>query len=63
MSAILDEHLPALPSDLTPEWLGSKLGHKIHSVENTRTIWGTASKLFYTISYENDSSEERPTQI
>ncbi|KAK1244289.1 hypothetical protein MKX07_003088 [Trichoderma sp. CBMAI-0711] len=57
------EQLPAVPSDITPEWLGEKLGHKIKSIENTSNIWGTASKLFYTITYEEESSEERPQHI
>ena len=57
------ETLPILPADLTPEWFSAKLGHKIKSVENTRNIWGTASKLFYTITYEDESSEDRPTNI
>lgn len=58
------EHLPAVPSDLTPEWFGEKLGHKIKAVENTRNIWGTASKLFYTITYEDgESRSDRPTHV
>lgn len=57
------EQLPALPSDITPQWLGDKLGHRVKSIENTSNIWGTASKLFYTITYENESSEERPKHI
>lgn len=63
MSETAGEQLPAIPEDLTPEWLGAKLGHKIKSVENTRSIWGTGSKLFYTIAYEHESSDERPTHI
>jgi hypothetical protein len=63
MSTWNSEQLPALPSDLTPEWFEAKLGHKIRSVENSRNIWGTASKLFYTITYENESQEERPTDV
>ncbi|KAI1851352.1 hypothetical protein JX266_003427 [Neoarthrinium moseri] len=63
------EALPALPSDITVEWLGSKLRHKVKSIENTHSIWGTASKLFYAITYEedetdkNDDGEGRPTHI
>lgn len=58
------EKLPALPEDITAEWLGSKLGHKVKSIDRTRAIWGTASKLFYTITYEDeDEAGERPTQI
>jgi hypothetical protein len=59
------EKLPALPAELTPEWFGSKLGHKVKSVENTRNIWGTASKLFYTITYEDEAAAgvERPEHV
>lgn len=63
MSSTENEQLPALPSDLTAEWFGAKLGHEVKSVENTRNIWGTASKLFYTITYEHESSEERPKHV
>ncbi len=63
MSDAAVEQLPALPSDLTSEWLGAKLGHKIKSAENIRNIWGTASKLFYAITYEHESGDERPTHI
>lgn len=63
MSGSASEQLPALPSDLTPKWFGAKLGHKVKSAENTRNIWGTASKLFYTITYEDESSDEKPTYV
>ncbi|EFX04963.1 aminoglycoside phosphotransferase [Grosmannia clavigera kw1407] len=63
MSEITIEQLPAIPADVTVEWLGSKLGHKIKSIENTRNVWGTASKLFYTITYEDESTEDRPEHI
>ncbi|KAK3493501.1 kinase-like domain-containing protein [Neurospora crassa] len=61
------QQLPTVPSEITPEWLGSKLGHKIKSIKHTRSIWGTGSKLFYTITYEddndNDNHPSRPTHI
>jgi hypothetical protein len=63
MPRISNEQLPALPSDLTSDWLGSRLGHKIKLAENTHTIWGTASKLFFSITYEQESTDERPTHI
>lgn len=65
MSTTTTEELPLVPEGITPEWLGAKLGHKIKSVENTRNIWGTASKLFYTITYEdgNDADKSRPKHI
>ncbi|PNP40523.1 hypothetical protein TGAMA5MH_07520 [Trichoderma gamsii] len=58
------EQLPAVPSDITAEWLGAKLGQKIKSIENTHNIWGTGSKLFYTITYEDESSSKpRPSHV
>lgn len=59
------QQLPTVPSEITPEWLSPKLGHKIKSLEHTRSIWGTGSKLFYTITYadDNHSSSTRPTHI
>ncbi|KAI9148887.1 hypothetical protein HJFPF1_10930 [Paramyrothecium foliicola] len=62
-TAETQEQLPVLPADLTPEWFSAKLGHKVKSVENTRNIWGTASKLFYTITYEDESTDSRPTDV
>ncbi|KAK4112477.1 hypothetical protein N656DRAFT_709302 [Canariomyces notabilis] len=65
-SASDSEQLPALPSDLSPDWFGAKLGHKVKSAEHTRSIWGTASKLFYTITYDEDESSgeaERPKYV
>ncbi|KAK6193571.1 hypothetical protein LQW54_012320 [Pestalotiopsis sp. IQ-011] len=58
--------LPALLSEVTAEWLSSKLGHEVRSIENTRNIWGTASKLFYAITYAEDdggASDKRPAHI
>ncbi|KAK3324803.1 kinase-like domain-containing protein [Cercophora scortea] len=64
MSNNTSDHLPAAPSDLTPDWLGAKLGHKIQSLENTRNIWGTGSKLFYTITYADATAEtNRPEHV
>lgn len=64
MAQATGEQLPALPADITPQWLGSKLGHKVKSIENTRNIWGTGSKLFYTITYEDEScNDDRPTHV
>lgn len=57
------EKLPATPSDITTSWLESCLGHKIKSIEKTRDIYGTASKLFYTLTYDDDTSHERPTHV
>ncbi|KAK4163370.1 kinase-like domain-containing protein [Cladorrhinum sp. PSN259] len=62
--AEIDEALPASPADITPEWLGSKLGQQVEKVEHTRSIWGTASKLFYDVTYYSSaSSSSGPKQI
>ncbi|TDZ39477.1 hypothetical protein C8035_v003328 [Colletotrichum spinosum] len=65
MSSSTEDDLPLLPTGITPEWLGAKLGHEIKSIENTRTIWGTGSKLFYTITYEDgfEDDDDRPKHI
>ncbi|KAF4435945.1 putative aminoglycoside phosphotransferase protein [Fusarium austroafricanum] len=57
--------LPALPEQVTAVWLGLVLGHKIESIELTRSILNaTASKLFFTIKYQDDNSDEdRPTNV
>lgn len=61
------EVLPAVPGDITARWLESKLGHKIRSVSLslTRSIFGTASKLFFTIEYADEVPDpnSRPTHI
>ena len=62
-SSTVDEQLPALPEQVTTEWLGQKLGHKISSATWTRSIFGTASKLFFTITYAEKDSSSRPTHI
>lgn len=59
------EELPSLPEEVTAQWLGSKLGHPIKSIVLTRTIFGTGSKLFFSIEYANDVADpsSRPTHI
>ncbi|KAK7954628.1 hypothetical protein PG996_015437 [Apiospora saccharicola] len=59
------EVLPTLPEHITPEWLSAKLNQKVKAIENTRNIWGTASKLFYAITYEDEEGDgsELPTDI
>lgn len=63
MSSSNETELPTLPEHVTAAWLGSKLGHKVKSAEMTRAIWGTESKLFYTLTYEEESAAERPIHI
>ncbi|CAJ2500762.1 Uu.00g036150.m01.CDS01 [Anthostomella pinea] len=57
--------LPATPKEVTATWLSSVLGTSIRSIELTKIQHGTASKLFYTVTYDDDShaAEQRPTQL
>ncbi|XDG02403.1 hypothetical protein ABKA04_002018 [Annulohypoxylon sp. FPYF3050] len=59
------EKLPAIPADVTAQWLESKLGHKIKSASLTRTIFGTGSKLFFSIEYAEETADplSRPMDI
>lgn len=59
------EPLPALPAEVTAEWLGSKLGHKVKAATMTRTIFGTASKLFFSIEYADEVTDpaSRPAHV
>ncbi|KAK4227409.1 kinase-like domain-containing protein [Podospora fimiseda] len=57
------EAFPAGPGDITPSWLSSKLGIKVSQLEHTRLIWGTESKLFYTVTYSEDAGEDLPKYI
>ncbi|KAI8949503.1 kinase-like domain-containing protein [Xylaria longipes] len=52
--------LPAVPDEVTPEWLYSILGVKVNSLKKTNELPGTATKLFFTA--KNDD-EERPLCI
>lgn len=59
------KQLPRLPAEVTAQWLGSKLGQEIKSVAMTRTIFGTGSKLFFSIEYADEVADPsvRPTHI
>ncbi|KAL1879318.1 hypothetical protein Daus18300_001900 [Diaporthe australafricana] len=69
MSATKYEWLPVLPEDVTVSWLGSVLGHNVKTADMTRAIWGTESKLFFTLTYDDaggddkTATEEKPTHI
>jgi hypothetical protein len=59
-----EEKLPLVPQDITTEWLSAKLGHDVESIIQTGAIWGTASKIFYALTYKDKSSQHnRPTHI
>ncbi|KAI5868219.1 kinase-like domain-containing protein [Durotheca rogersii] len=51
------ERLPAIPEEVTAQWLESKLGHKIKSVKMTRGVFGAAGKLFFDVEYEDDATD------
>ncbi|KAJ4267252.1 hypothetical protein NW762_003356 [Fusarium torreyae] len=57
--------LPTIPEQVTASWLGNVLGQKVKSVKLTRSVLNaTASKLFITIEYQYDNSEEdRPKHV
>ncbi|KAH6886335.1 kinase-like domain-containing protein [Thelonectria olida] len=57
--------LPAVPEEVTAEWLSSVLKLKVKSIELTKSVLNaTASKLFFTLTYEDDEEEaDRPTHV
>ncbi|KAI1250163.1 hypothetical protein MGN70_007215 [Eutypa lata] len=65
MSTPDNQQLPTVPEDVTASWLGHVLGQKVKSIELTDKILNaTASKLFYTITYEDeDNKTARPTYV
>jgi hypothetical protein len=59
------DELPALPEQVTAEWLSSVLKQPVKTATMTRTIFGTASKLFFTLEYSDEVADpkSRPTHI
>ncbi|KAI2466722.1 aminoglycoside phosphotransferase [Annulohypoxylon bovei var. microspora] len=59
------DRLPTIPAEVTAQWLESKLGHKIRSASLTRSIFGTASKLFFSVRYAEEVADpsSRPAEI
>ncbi|RYP25419.1 hypothetical protein DL767_008391 [Monosporascus sp. MG133] len=57
--------LPRTPEEVITSWLSSILGHKVKAIEMTKAIHTTASKLFFTIRYQDGiaKGESRPTHI
>jgi hypothetical protein len=47
--------LPVVPVDITAEWLTEVLKGKVKTVALDRIIPGTATKVFVTVTYEDDS--------
>ena len=65
MTVVATERLPLVPEEVTAEWLGSKLGHKIKMIAMTRTIFSTGSKVFFSIEYADDVADpsSRPSHV
>lgn len=69
MAAVPQEYthaeLPGLPEEVTAEWLSSVLKQPVKKATMTRTIFGTASKLFFSLEYEDEVADKtsRPTHI
>ncbi|OTB00381.1 hypothetical protein M426DRAFT_267706 [Hypoxylon sp. CI-4A] len=59
------EKLPAVPSEVTAKWLGSKLGHSIRSVSLTECKLGTGGTLFFSIEYADETPDaaSRPMHV
>lgn len=59
--------LPTVPEEVTASWLASKLGHKIESIELSKSILATAGKLIYAITYDADddatSEADKPSSV
>jgi hypothetical protein len=56
--------LPVLPKDITAEWLSQVLDRKVKSVVLESIIPGTATKVFVTVTYEdNGGPNQLPTQL
>lgn len=51
--------LPTVPEEIAP-WLAEHFDCDLASVEHTRAIYATASKLFYTIHLSESSSTDQP---
>ncbi|KAI1390515.1 aminoglycoside phosphotransferase [Hypoxylon trugodes] len=60
-----NDELPTVPEEVTAKWLESKLGQKVKSISLTRTIFGTGSKLFFSIEYVDEVADpnSRPAHI
>jgi hypothetical protein len=55
----LTEHvLPSLPEDVTPTWLALVLSQEVKTLEITKVVHGTASKVFATITTGDDDASD-----
>lgn len=57
--------LPLVPEDVTAQWLSTIIGHKVKTIDCTKTtLMATDSKLHLTIAYEDpDPAEDKPTHV
>ncbi|POS73389.1 hypothetical protein DHEL01_v208213 [Diaporthe helianthi] len=58
----VNSELPSLPEGIHPTWLTSVLRKQVNTVEITKVVHGTASKVFVTVVYdaEDTSNTNRP---
>lgn len=52
----VDSRLPAVPEDIVTNWLTHVLGRQIRTMEVTKVVHGTASKVFVTVVYDDDNT-------
>lgn len=57
-----DSMLPAVPEDIVARWLTHVLRHQARTMEVTKIVHGTASKVFVKVVYDDDnaSTANRP---
>ena len=56
---------PRVPEEVTAAWLSDVLNQKVKSIELSKQFHSTASKLFCTVTYDDEGAAEssRPTHI
>lgn len=47
-------NLPVVPEDVDVTWLTNVLGHQVKTVEITKVVHGTASKVFAKVVYNDE---------
>lgn len=63
MKAQATDPLPTSTDGITPEWLGAALGTPVDAVEIESVIWGTASKVFLTVTYPDRDPDGPPEAL
>lgn len=61
----VDSVLPAVPEDIVAGWLTRVLGHPVSTVEVTKVLHGTASKVFVKVIFDDDNTSDakRPESL